>query len=624
MRKFNERNIELLAPAGNFEIFRSIVDSKCDAIYFGGQTMNMRLIRKGFNFSDDEIRDAVKMAHAKDKKVYITVNNLVDESEIAHAQNYLELLASIGPDGLLVQDFAVSELVRKMGLGLALHSSVMMNVHNIAFARVLKESDFSRIVVSRNNTLEEIKWLKSNIDIEVEYFTHGDMCISHGAQCYYSSMLFGMSSNRGKCLKPCRWWFSAENGNSEKDYPLAVRDMCMYEYLPEMIHSGVDSFKIEGRMREVEFITNLINYYGDALDSFIADPVGYDRRKDADKIYETRKRDMSTAYAFGRPGLENINKRYEGTGKFYSTGKMFSTPTTEALITDKDTASIKERLAVYDAPEKEPKLSVRVNNMEQALLAIDENADRVYISGDILNPDRPMTVEDAASLKSYIKENKKQCELYLGTPRMMNEAQFEIYTAGIQKMLPHIDGILAGNLGSIEVFAKMGAPVAGDYFLNIFNGLAAGFYRSHGVSQAAASVELNAAALKMFCEAFDSVELIAHGRLEHMYFDHDFFGIYGHDSDSAFKLYNEAGEYEIYRDQHHRTHLLTNCRFTILPLINEMRRLGISMFRIEAQTENAGALREIIRAFKRCDTGAITNNDILNKYAYSYEALRFK
>ena len=624
MRQFNGHNIELLAPAGNFEIFRSIVESKCDAIYFGGQTMNMRLIRKGFNFSDDEIRDAIKMAHAKDKKVYITVNNLVNESEIAHARNYLEMLASIEPDAILVQDFAISELVREMGLNLALHSSVMMNVHNIAFARVLRENGFSRIVASRNNTLEEIKWLKSNLDIEVEYFAHGDMCVSHGAQCYYSSMLFGMSSNRGKCLKPCRWWFSTESGNDEKDFPLAVRDMCMYEYLPEMIHSGVDSFKIEGRMREAEFITDLVNYYGDALDSFIADPVGYDRRKDIDKIYETRKRDMSTAYAFGRPGLENINKRYEGTGKFYSTGKMFSTPTTEALITDEETASIKERLDVSDAPEKEPKLSVRVNNVEQARLAIDENVDRVYISGDIFNPDRPLSVKDMESLKSYIKENKKQCELYLGTPRMMNEAQFEIYSAGIQKMLPCIDGILAGNLGSADVFAKMGAPVAGDYFLNVFNGLAANFYRSRGVSQIAASVELSAVSLKMFCEAFDSVELVAHGRLEHMYFDHDFFGIYGQNLDSAFKLYNEAGEYEIYQDQHYRTHFLTNCRFTVLPLIREIRRLGISMFRIEAQTENVDALREIIRAFKKCDAVAITSNDVLNKYAYSYEAMRFK
>ncbi|MCL1911894.1 MAG: U32 family peptidase [Leptospirales bacterium] len=622
MRKFNGRNIELLAPAGNFEIFRSIVESKCDAIYFGGQTMNMRLIRKGFNFSDEELADAVKMARAKNKKTYITVNNLVDEGEIAHARNYLEMLASIGPDGILVQDFAVSELVREMGLNLVLHSSVMMNVHNIAFARVLKDNGFTRVVMSRNNTLEEIKWLKSNLDIEVEYFTHGDMCVSHGAQCYYSSMLFGMSSNRGKCLKPCRWWFSL-SPDGERDFPLAVRDMCMYEYLPEMIHAGVDSFKIEGRMRELEFITDLVNYYGDALDSFIADPAGYDRRKDMDKIYETRKRDMSTAYAFGRPGLENINKRYEGTGKFYSTGKMFSTPTIESAITDEETASIKERLA-SDAPEKEPRLSVRVNNMEQARLAIDEDADRVYISGDILNPDRPLSVKDVESLKLYIKENKKQCELYLGTPRMMNEAQFEAYTAGIPQMLPHIDGILTGNLGSVEVFSKMGAPIAGDYFLNVFNGLAANFYRSRGVSQIAASVELNAAALKMFCEAFDSVELIAHGRLEHMYFDHDFFGIYGHNFDGPFKLYNEAGGYEIYEDQHHRTHLLTNCRFTVLPLVKEMRRLGISMFRIEAQTESADALREIIRAFKKCDADAVTNNDILNKYAYSYEAMRFK
>lgn len=623
MRKFNERIIELLAPAGNFDIFKSVVETKCDAIYFGGQTMNMRLIRKGFNFTDDELSDAVDMAHQKDKKVYITVNNLVDSTEMAHAREYLKKLALLAPDALIVQDFAVLQLVKEMELPLEMHSSVMMNVHNLAMVRALKAEGFTRVVMSRNNTLEEIKWIKSQADIEIEYFTHGDMCIAHGAQCYYSSLLFGMSSNRGKCLKPCRWWFSP-NPDNEKHYPLAVKDMCMYEYLPEMIHAGVNSFKIEGRMRDKEFLINLINYYGDALDNFITDPAGYDPRADMDKLYEARKRDMSTAYAFGRPREENLNTRYEGTGKFYSTGKMFSIPTKEADVSDEDTESIRKRLLVVEPCKTQPALSVRVNNMKQAMAALEEGVDRIYISGEILNPDKPFSLDDTIALSDYIKKNNLRTQLYMATPRMMNETQFEIYKASIAKMQPYVNGLLVGNLGALYAFRHVGLPITGDYSLNILNEQAAVFYRSHGMEQITASIELGASYLKELVLAFKPIELIAHGRLESMYFDHDFFDIHGHDLASPFALYNEAGKYEIHMDQHHRTHLLTTHRFTILPLVDEMRSLGVSMFRIEAQTETVETLREIIRAFKNNDKNAIVSNEILNKYSYSYEALRFK
>ncbi|MDR3237611.1 MAG: U32 family peptidase, partial [Spirochaetia bacterium] len=258
------------------------------------------------------------------------------------------------------------------------------------------------------------------------------------------------------------------------------------------------------------------------------------------------------------------------------------------------------------------------------MAAADEGVDRIYVSGDILNPDKPFSLKDIQSLQAYIKNKRPGAELYLGTPRMMNEMQFEIYKSGLQTMLPYIDGILIGNLGAAWAFKNMGVPLAGDYPLNVFNSLAADFYRAQGTAQVTASIELNAACLKKLCKAFDSIELIAHGRIETMYFDHDFFEIYGHDLNTPFMLYNEAGGFEIYRDQHHRTHLLTKSRFTILPLINDMRRLGIYAFRIEAQTEKPEALREIIRAFKEKNAGAVFNNPVLNKYAYSYEALRFK
>jgi putative protease len=625
MRKFNDQIIELLAPAGNFEIFRSIVESRCDAIYFGGQTLNMRLIRKGFNFSDEELRDAIKMARDRGKKSYITVNNLIDTREIDAAKAFLDRLAGMGPDGIIVQDFAVVSLVNRMKLPLEMHSSVMMNVHNLKFVEAVKREGVTRVVMSRNNTLEEIKWIRKHVDIEIEYFTHGDMCVAHGAQCYYSSMLFGMSSNRGRCLKPCRWWFS-RLPNEEKDYPMAVKDMCMYQFLPEMIHAGVNSFKIEGRMREKEFITQLVNWYGDALDRYLEDPIGFDRFRNYRDIYESRKRDLSTAYAFGRANESNINSRYEGTGKFYSTGKMFSTPTAEKDLDAEDTAFLKDKLAPESPAKAEaPKISVRVNNMAQARVAVEEGADRVYIAADVLNPDAPMTLAEIRNLREYRPAGRRdRFEIYLATPRMMNETQFIIYSAGLEKMKPYIDGLLVGNLGALEAFRSEGLPMAGDYSLNIFNGMAADFYLERGLSMVAPSVELGAADLKDFCLDCRSTELVAHGRLASMYFDHDFYDIYGQDNSAVFSLFNEAGMYDIYRDQFHRTHLLTTHHFTVLPLLEEIGALGVAMLRIEAQTDESEYLRETIRAFRSGDAAALRESEILGGKRYSYEALIFR
>lgn len=252
------------------------------------------------------------------------------------AREYLKFLDGARPDALIVQDMAVLELIREMELTVPVHASVMMNVHNLEMIHALKELGVSRVVTSREMDLQTAKLLGSRSGVELEYFIHGDMCSVHGANCYFSSQVFGMSSNRGKCMKPCRWDYRIKRDGYvfPAEYPLAVKDMFMYEHLPELIESGITSFKIEGRMRDQEFMVNLANSYGDAIDRYIDDPLGFDRTVDSKELYKNRKRDFSTAYAFGKPGLTNINRRYEGTGKFYSTGKVFSTPTAERELSE--------------------------------------------------------------------------------------------------------------------------------------------------------------------------------------------------------------------------------------------------------------------------------------------------
>ena len=621
MRFFKGKPLELLAPAGNFEIFKEVVQTKCDAIYFGGQSLNMRMIRKGFNFTNEEMAEAIQLAHANHKKVYITVNNLVDFGEIEIAKTYLTFLDQVKPDALIVQDFAIIELIKQLNLSLEVHASVMMNVHNLPMINALKTHQVTRVVLSREASLDEVRWVKSQTDIEIEYFTHGDMCIAHGAQCYYSSMLFGMSSNRGKCLKPCRWWFSkSADAENMKEFPMAVKDLCLYANLPEMIYAGVTAFKIEGRMREADFITKLINYYGDAMDRFIEDPVGYDRIQDLAAIEASRKRDLSTGYAFGKPGVTNINTKDEGSGKFYSTGKMFSTPTAEKSITKDHVDQIKKTLldssekaiTTVDASKKTlmpPKLSIRVNNIQQAKVAIEEGIDRVYIAGDIFLPDLPISIESIKALKAY----SKSTEIYIGTPRMMTDLQIEHYGVWLEKLRPYIDGILVGNLGALSQFRSLNLPIVGDYSLNIYNPMAADFYKEEGIDQFIPSVELTAKDLKNMLQSSHNLELIALGRIVTMYFEHDFHSALHASESEKLSLYNEAGAYDLYKDQHQRTHLLSQKTISLLPVLKEILDYNaVKMLRIEAQSSSIERIKSDIRQVK-----SVISNDSTEHHLYS-------
>lgn len=190
----------------------------------------------------------------------------------------------------------------------------------------------------------------------------------------------------------------------------------MYEYLPEMIKAGVTSFKIEGRMREKDFILELVNWYGDAFDRYIKDPVNFNRYQDLDKIDKARKRDLSTCYAFSNPGLNNINTRYEGTGKFYSTGKMFSKPIVEKEITQKKINQINAIIKKYPKKLKQLKLYVKVNNFKQAMLCIKKKIDIIHLSGNVYQPDTPWSVDDI----NTICENKGNTKIILGTPKIFD------------------------------------------------------------------------------------------------------------------------------------------------------------------------------------------------------------
>ncbi|MDZ7548232.1 peptidase U32 family protein, partial [Clostridium perfringens] len=182
---FNNQEVELLGPAGNYEIFKEVIKSGADAVYLGGKIFNMRLHRKDFNFTNEELEEAINLAHSLNKKVYITVNNLLSSEDLLQAEEYLRFLEKIKPDALIVQDMSVVKLIKDLGLNLNIHSSVMMNVHNFETIKKLHELGITRVVVSRDIDLNTVKQFSKKTNMEFEYFVHGDMCVAHGSQCLY-------------------------------------------------------------------------------------------------------------------------------------------------------------------------------------------------------------------------------------------------------------------------------------------------------------------------------------------------------------------------------------------------------------------------------------------------------
>lgn len=589
MRSFSGKTIELLAPAGNFEIFEGIVNTGCDAIYFGGQQLNMRLIRKGYNFSNEELKQAILMARDNGKKSYITVNNLVDECEIDKAKTYLSELAAMSPDAIIVQDYAILKLVKEMGLNLPIHASVMMNVHNLKMLEALEAHGVTRTVLSREMTLSEVAYLKAHSKVELEYFTHGDMCVAHGAQCYHSALVFGMSSNRGKCLKPCRWWFN------EGNFPLAVKDLCLYPHLPQMIHAGVTSFKIEGRMREKAFITELVNRYAEAFDRYIDDPVGFDPYEGYDWFEEHKKRDLSTAYAFGNPGVENRNTRFEGTGKFYSTGKMFSTPTEEQSLDESQINQLMDIYKTVNTSEKKTALSIRVHDESQAMTAIEAHVGRIYLSSEVYYPNKPWKRKAIERISSLCKE--KGIELYMTTPRMMNEQQFDEFSVWLSRVKPYADGLLVTNLGAIKHFKELNLPMVGDFSLNVCNSLSGKFLMDEGLTAICPSVELSANALKDLLENEMPMDLVVHGHLISMYMSHDLYQAEGHVGNEPLKISNEAGTFTVLKDQYDKNHILNPRCHALLPIIPELCG-KIDWLRIEAGIMGGNDLKKVLSAYQ--------------------------
>ncbi len=263
------KKVELLAPAGNVEAFYGAIHAGADAIYLGGNRFGARAYAE--NFSEEELIACIRYAHLFGRKVYLTVNTLVKESEFSELYEYLKPYYTAGLDGVIIQDMGVFSYIREQFPGMELHGSTQMTITGEYGAEFLKEQGACRVVPARELNLKEIRRIKETTGLEIECFIHGAMCYCYSGQCLFSSILGGRSGNRGRCAQPCRLPYSSGKGQKEC-YPLSLKDMCTIDSIPELLEAGIDSFKIEGRMKKAEYAAGVTSIYRKYIDRYYRDP----------------------------------------------------------------------------------------------------------------------------------------------------------------------------------------------------------------------------------------------------------------------------------------------------------------------------------------------------------------
>lgn len=265
----NLKKVELLAPAGSIESFYGAINAGADAIYLAGDRFGARAYAE--NFHTDSLVECIELAHLYNIKVYLTVNTLLKQNEIVELEEYLLPAYKAGLDGVIVQDMGVAKVIHEAFPALELHASTQMTLTGPYSASYLKKLGFSRIVPSRELSLKELKNIKEKVSIELECFIHGAMCYCYSGQCLFSSVLGGRSGNRGRCAQPCRLNYKVidENGNaSEEYYPISMKDQETIGIIDKLIEAGIDSFKIEGRMKKPEYSAGVTSIYRKYIDFY--------------------------------------------------------------------------------------------------------------------------------------------------------------------------------------------------------------------------------------------------------------------------------------------------------------------------------------------------------------------
>lgn len=309
---------EILAPANSLEVLKTAVEYGADAVYIGGEMYGLRA--KAKNFSAEDMKKGIEYAHSRGKKVYVTANITAHNRDLEGVRTYFHELKDIGPDALIISDPGVFSIAREVCPEIDIHISTQSNNVNYMTFRFWKDQGAVRVVTARELSLEEIGDIRDNIpkDLEIETFVHGAMCISYSGRCLLSNYFTGRDANLGACTHPCRWkYYIMEEKrpgeylpveeNERGTYIFNSKDLCMIEHIPELVKAGIDSFKIEGRMKTALYVAVVSRTYRMALDDYFEDPEKYEKNISyyKEEIAKCTYRQFTTGFFFGPTSHES-------------------------------------------------------------------------------------------------------------------------------------------------------------------------------------------------------------------------------------------------------------------------------------------------------------------------------
>ncbi len=361
MRDKNKKKMELLAPAGDFEKLRVAIDYGADAVYIGGGDFSLR---SSAGMDIEELQNAVGYVHDNAKKIYMALNIYPHNEDLDGLSMFIEDIKHLDLDAFIVSDPGVISLIKRIIPGAELHLSTQANTTNRLTAKFYESIGIKRIVLGRELSLAEICEIKKDLnpETELEAFVHGAMCISYSGRCLLSNFMIERDANRGECAHPCRWKYSlveeqrpGEYFPVEEDgrgtYIMNSRDLCMIEHIPELIMAGVDSAKIEGRIKSSFYVATVVGAYRRAIDNYYSDPEGY--RFDPDLLAEINKashREFTTGFYFNRPG--NKDQSYHSSAyireySFVGVVKDYDAATGIATIEQRNKFSVGDEVEVF-------------------------------------------------------------------------------------------------------------------------------------------------------------------------------------------------------------------------------------------------------------------------------------
>ncbi len=592
---------ELLAPAGKWESLEAVVEAGADAVYLGAKQWNMRMHRGDFHFTSEQIADAADMLHTRGRRLYVTVNNLLGDEEVERVRPFLQFCNEAGVDAVIVQDLAALALMRDMSLSVQAHASTMLNVHCPAMARRLRDLGVTRVITSRDIDIHEAARIAAESGVEVEYFIHGDMCVAQSGQCYLSGVAMGKSANRGECMKPCRWdyelvTFDGEGGDGDvvgrvaEGHLLSIKDLSLLRNLPALAGAGIASFKIEGRMRDADYLGHLVRLYRSAIDDYFASPPTYFTRLTAlEQMHRRQQRQVSALVTLG--GSPNASL-------FDTSGKRELIHLSDGLREERLTERTINAGVEEPVQRAVPALGVCVSSLPSAAAALEAGADRLYLAVETwqLHHESTWGVHEMARAVGLAHE--ADAMVVLRTPRITTQREWS-ETAWLLGGLADfgIDRVLASHYGLPELVRDVlpSVPWAADFGFNVLNATTADLLAEFGCCEATASIEASTGDIASIRSRSNlPLELIAHGPVEGMVIEHCVIALNtgagskdvcrGPCQRVAFALRDRAGEVRpIVTDQYCRNHYLAAIEICTLGMLGKLADLDLAALRIEAQ-----------------------------------------